>query len=116
MNRSLPPSPRGRGAGFNTANRFESTRREWDLRPAVLRRRRQVDRVLSLPLDVVEGQRADHRLPPAVVAHQRAGPIQADRHRGRGRLELRQGVAPVLILDLLTAGETIRGRPSIGRA
>ena len=50
------------------------------------------------PSRVVEGQGADHRLPPAVLAHQQAGPVQADGHRGGRLLELRQGVAPVLLL------------------
>src|SRR4051812_536755 len=44
-----------------------------ELRLAVLGGRRQVDRVLPLPLPIVEGQGADHRLPPAVLAHQRRG-------------------------------------------
>ena len=54
--------------------------------------------VLPLALGVIEGQGADHRLPPAVLAHQRAGPVQADGDRGARLLELRQGVAPVLLL------------------
>lgn len=31
MSRSDPSAPKGRGAGSNPGNRFEPTRREWDL-------------------------------------------------------------------------------------
>src|SRR5512135_1578683 len=54
--------------------------------------------MLPLAVPVVEAQRADHRLPPPVLAHQQAGPVQADRYRSGGLLELRQGVTPVLFL------------------
>ena len=66
-------------------------------RLAVLRRGRHVDGVLPLPGLVIKADGADHRLPPAPLAHQEAGAVHPEGDRRRRFLQFGQGILPALL-------------------